>query len=373
MALKFLHAADIHLGRPFSGLSRSSPVLGKLFRDAGYAVWNRIVKTAVDRKVDFVTLGGDIFDGGNPTIRSRVLFREGVEQLRAAGIPVFMVLGNHDPLISFPASLRELPGLHVFGADPQSLPVDCAEFTAGVMVYGASFSKAVVTENLARRFCRDKGMDLAVGILHTNVAGEWGHQNYAPCTSEDLKNAGMDVWCLGHVHSPVVLNEHPLIFYPGTAQAAHFNETGRRGFCIVTVDSGPQVEYLHLAPVRWEKMDLDVTHAASADDVLCLVEDMCSGFASEQDHLQAVVVRIVLVGKNSISDMQAITLDDDFRDVLAERLSMLSVPVFCESVCDSTQSKIDLNALTSEEGFLAEYVKLCRKAIEDPKLKHEIL
>ncbi len=60
--LKFIHAADIHLGRPFSGLRRSSPELGNLFLQAGYDAWDRIVTTAIDRGVDFLTLGGDVFD-----------------------------------------------------------------------------------------------------------------------------------------------------------------------------------------------------------------------------------------------------------------------------------------------------------------------
>ena len=116
--IKFIHASDIHLGRQFSGLQQSSPLLADLFRRAGYSSWEKLVRTAVERKVDFLVLAGDVFDSQHITVRARVTFIEGAQQLHEAGIPLFMALGNHDPLSSFPDSLRTLPGLRLFGPDP---------------------------------------------------------------------------------------------------------------------------------------------------------------------------------------------------------------------------------------------------------------
>ena len=52
----------------------------------------------------------------NPTVHARVAFKNGVERLYDARIPVYLAVGNHDPLKSFPESLRTLPGLHLFGS-----------------------------------------------------------------------------------------------------------------------------------------------------------------------------------------------------------------------------------------------------------------
>ena len=248
--LKFIHAADIHLGRPFSGLRRSSPELGNLFLQAGYDAWDRIVTTAIDRSVDFLTLGGDVFDAPNPTVRARVAFKKGVERLHDARIPIYLAVGNHDPLKSFPESLRTLPGLHLFGPNPEGMRFAGQEQTDGVMIFGAGFEKAVITDNLVRKFRRDPGVDLAIGVVHTNVAGTSGHENYSPCTLDDLKAAGMDIWCLGHVHSSEVLSQDPLILYPGTSQGAHINESGLRGCHLIVAQAGSAAvaEFIPLAP-----------------------------------------------------------------------------------------------------------------------------
>lgn len=374
MALRFLHAADIHLGRPFSGLTRSSPALGKLFRESGYIAWDRMVEAAVDRRVDFVTLAGDIFDRSDPTVRSRVIFREGLARLHDAGIPVYMTLGNHDPLTGFPQALKTLPSLHVFGADPEGVEVEPVENTSGIVVFGASFPNAAVAENLVLKFRRDPGIDLAIGVVHANVQGDWGHKNYAPCTADDLKTSGMDVWCLGHVHSAVVLSEDPLIFYPGTVQGAHIHESGPRGCSIVTVcRDGAQLETVHLAPVRWETIDLDVRDITDAEHLIYLAEDACSRFSAGHGVLEAVVVRFNLTGRSSVHGLWSAGDYSDFLDALEERLASLPVPVFPESVRDFTQVPVNLEALMSEDGFLSDYLKLCHESAMNSAVRSELL
>ncbi len=246
--IKFIHAADMHLGRQFSGLCQSSPELANLFRRAGYASWNNLICTAIERKVDFVTLAGDVFDSQHATVRARVEFINGIQRLHDSGVSVYMGLGNHDPLRSFPDSLRSLPGLRLFGSGPESI-----ETTQGIVIVGASFEKSVVTENLARRFTRDNGSDITIAVLHANVKGYSDHKDYAPCSLNDLLSSGIDIWCLGHVHSARILSTDPLIFYPGTGQGAHAGETGLKGCYLVSVGPGKNAatDFIPTAPVRW--------------------------------------------------------------------------------------------------------------------------
>ncbi len=373
--LKFIHAADIHLGRPFSGLRRSSPELGNLFLQAGYDAWDRIVTTAIDRRADFLTLAGDVFDAPNPTVRARVAFKNGVERLYDAGIPVYLAVGNHDPLQSFPESLRSLPGLHLFGPNPEGALLAGKEQTDGVMIFGAGFQKAVVTDNLVRNFRRDPGIELAIGVVHTNVAGTSGHENYSPCTLDDLKAARMDVWCLGHVHSCLVLSKDPLILYPGTSQGAHINESGCRGCHLIVVETGsPAIEeFVSLAPVCWIRVDLDVTECQSAEDLVDAAETLCSDTAFEADGVRALVVRLNLTGQGGPQGLRAIARDPEFFDVLCERLARLSLPVFPESVRDLTRSTTSLNSEKDEEGFLGDFLQLCRRSAEEPAMRDHLL
>lgn len=373
--LKFVHAADIHLGRPFAGLRRSSPELGNLFLQAGYDAWDRIVTTAIDRNVDFLTLAGDVFDAPNPTVRARVAFKNGVERLYDARIPVYMAVGNHDPLKSFPESLRSLPGLRLFGPIPEGTRLAGEEHTDGVMIFGAGFEKAVVTENLVRKFRRDPGVELAVGVVHTNVAGTSGHENCAPCTLDDLKATAMDIWCLGHVHSTEILLQDPLILYPGTSQGAHINESGPRGCHLISAQAGSAAtaEFIPLAPVCWLRMDLDVTQCQSVEDVIDSAVALCSNTSIEVDGVMAVVARLNLMGQGGPQGLKGIVRDPEFYEVLCERLATLSLPVFPESVRDSTRSFTSSNSLKEEEGFLGDFLGLCRRSVEETAMRDHLM
>jgi len=56
--MKILHTADVHLGRPFSGLGSR----GKQLRAAQLGTLRRIVDIAASEKVDCVVIAGDLFD-----------------------------------------------------------------------------------------------------------------------------------------------------------------------------------------------------------------------------------------------------------------------------------------------------------------------
>jgi hypothetical protein len=359
--LKFIHAADIHLGRPFSGLQKSNPDLAGMFLAASYQAWDRLVAAAIDLKVDFVTLGGDTFDASCPTIRARVAFRDGVEQLYSAGIPTFMALGNHDPLAGFPGTLHELPGLHVFKEEAEGTPVNGAEFAEGAVLFGASFPKSEVNENLVHRFQRDSGIEIAIGLIHANVAGIGGHKNYAPCSLNDLVASGMDAWCLGHIHSGAILDSDPLIVYSGAAQGSQFKESGAKGCYFITISSRGEsgARFVPLGPVVWETVGINASDIVNADDFLSVAEGACSQVTGIDPGLKGAVVRINLQGNPAAGFSQMI--NSEAVELLSERLAGLPVPIFLDGVYDLTDDYIDLVQLSSEEGFLGEFLRVCGK------------
>ncbi len=363
--LKFLHAADIHLGRPFSGLRRSHSSLGRILCDAGYTAWQRIVEIAIDRGVSFVTIGGDTFDGPNPSIRARAAFRNGINALNDAGIPVYMVLGNHDSLRDFPDSSGAATGLHLFGPEPEVKEIPDHEGSWRAYIYGASFAQPAVKENLARCFQRDSYADIAIGLLHTNVAGMEGHDDYAPCHLDDLRAAGMDIWCLGHVHSPTILSEDPLVLYPGTSQAAHSKETGLRGCYLITVSGrgAAAAELIPVAPVVWERVVVDCGDASTDEEVLDAMEDACKDLEFCGDGLEAAVVSIEITGAGSVETAVSRERTEDLLEILSERMSGHPIPLFPVSISwpKDTAGCIPLS-LHEEEGFVGDFLRLCRKA-----------
>ena len=95
-----------------------------------------------------------------------------------------------------------------------------------------------------------------------------------PCSLDDLRATGMDVWCLGHVHAPTVLCRSPLIIYPGTPQGAHVNESGPHGCYLISVSDRGSMEspFYSTAPVLWVTTEVDVTRTESVEDVLDAIE-----------------------------------------------------------------------------------------------------
>ena len=205
---RFLHTGDLHLDSPFVGLTAEAPPeVARALRDSTLQAWERIVKLALDEQVDFAVVAGDAFEHANRTLLAQVRFRDGLERLATAGIPSFVVTGNHDPLSGWEPTVRWPEAVHRFGAEAvEGRPV----LRAGreiARVYGISYPVRDVTENLALRFRRDADTPYAVAVLHANVGGQPGHLPYSPCTLSDLRASGIEYWALGHVHKPGILSQ----------------------------------------------------------------------------------------------------------------------------------------------------------------------
>ena len=88
MRVKFLHAADIHLGYQQYGLEQRYDDFTEAFR------W--VVDTALEERVDFLVLAGDLFEKRALDPRTLLIAVNEFEKLKAAGIPVVAIEGNHE-------------------------------------------------------------------------------------------------------------------------------------------------------------------------------------------------------------------------------------------------------------------------------------
>jgi exonuclease SbcD len=63
MSFTFLHAADLHLGSPLIGLTLKDESLARRFASASRDAFSDLVTRAVELKVAFVVIAGDVYDG----------------------------------------------------------------------------------------------------------------------------------------------------------------------------------------------------------------------------------------------------------------------------------------------------------------------
>jgi len=111
--MRFYHTADIHFG--VENYGRIDPKTGihtRLldFRDS----LARVIDRAIQENIDFFLFSGDAYKTAHPTPTQQKLLVEQLLRLHASGIPVVIIVGNHD----HPLSFGKANALDVFGYLP---------------------------------------------------------------------------------------------------------------------------------------------------------------------------------------------------------------------------------------------------------------
>jgi len=99
--LTFLHAADIHLDSPLHNLDLYEGAPVEEFRQATRRAFENLINLAISEKVAFVLIAGDLYDGDWKDYNTGLYLVSQLTKLRNAGIPVFIVAGNHDAAITY--------------------------------------------------------------------------------------------------------------------------------------------------------------------------------------------------------------------------------------------------------------------------------
>ena len=263
MTLQFLHAADIHLDSPLIGLSGE---LAAEFRGATRQALVNLVDLAIDRGVAFVIIAGDLFDGDWKDYATGLAFARQAGRLHRAGIPTFLLYGNHDAESVVRKRLQLPDSVHIFSSR-KAETVDRPDL--GVALHGRSFARPETTEDLAAGYPAPRDGRFNIGVLHTALDGREGHAPYAPCSLQQLVHHGYDYWALGHVHRHEVLHSHPHVVFPGNLQGRHVRETGAKGACLVTIADGAvaNVAFTPLDAARWAIAVIDATGCARPTDI----------------------------------------------------------------------------------------------------------
>jgi DNA repair exonuclease SbcCD nuclease subunit len=229
---RFLHAADIHLDSPLTGLSRYEGLPAEEVRSATRAAFDNLIDYGCKELVDFIVIAGDVFDGDWRDMGTGLYFARAMGRLEQAGIPVFLLQGNHDAASVVTRSLPWPANVHRFGARaPQTFRLE----HLGVALHGWSFAHQTAPDNLALRYPAAEAGAFNIGVLHTSLSGRPGHARYAPCEIADLKARGYDYWALGHVHTFEQVCDDPAVVFPGNLQGRNIRETGPKGAVLVEV------------------------------------------------------------------------------------------------------------------------------------------
>ena len=370
MRIRFVHAADLHLDSPFTGLKAAAPAdVANALYHATFDAYENIINLCISEQVDALLVAGDVFDGTDRSLRAQLKFVEGLKKLDTQGIRSFVCHGNHDPLDGWQARLDYPPGCRRFGPEWEAVPV--FEDPDRALIHGISYRKRDVTENLALRLGNVDPGPFSIGLVHGNVGNNPEHGAYAPCSLDDLAQSGVHYWALGHVHTRQVLNERePTVVYPGNPQGRHPNETGARGVYLVEVDDGGNVglDFRPMDTVRWARLDSDIAALDTEQDLLDALHKGMQALLDGADG-QSVVVRVRLTGRGELNrKLRRPNMIEDLVEAINGEWAERSPFVWCERIEDASASPFDREARLKGSDFLAEVLRTADRSKTDPEL-----
>lgn len=237
--MKFLHLADLHLGKRYNELS--------LIDDQRF-ILNRITEIAVNLHVDAVFIAGDIYDKSVPSAEAVELFDSFLNALTEADIKVYAISGNHDSAerIAFGAKQMSCGGVFVSPVYSGSIaPYIYRDEYGEVYIYLLPFIKPATVRSFFADIEIDSYNDAVAAaiaqmnapedkrcvlVAHQFVTGSLGSGS-EEFTVGDVGNvdgeifSGFDYVALGHIHGAQNVGSER-VRYCGTPLKYSLSEAG---------------------------------------------------------------------------------------------------------------------------------------------------
>lgn len=270
MPLRLVHFADLHLGVETYG--RFDPATGLNTRLLDFTRrFDEVVEYAVDERVDLVLFAGDAYRSRDPSPTQQREFALRIRRLSEAGIPVFLLVGNHDlPAASGRANsldiyetlgvpnvtIGRVPKLHRIETRSGPIQIMALPWLRRSALFATQQYRAMSADEI-RRAIQERAADAveaAVSELDSSVPAVLaGHISVEGATygSERSVLVGEDIVlprsslarpefayiALGHIHKHQVLDGGAPLVYPGSLERVDFGEEhDPKGFMSVTID-----------------------------------------------------------------------------------------------------------------------------------------
>jgi DNA repair exonuclease SbcCD nuclease subunit len=336
--IKFLHAADLHLGLRITRFDQDTC---QRIGEARFTALQQLRAKAQELQVDFVVLAGDIFDD-HTVSRSEAARAFAILESSAGSCPVFIIPGNHDPLI--PGGVwdrdpwfREQPHLrlHVL-REPHPVAVPNLPVTIFPCPLRQRRSMNDPMAWIAGYPRRADDTAIRIGLAH-------GSLNVMPLPDDDhlirpdaAEHYGLDYLALGHWHKYLPYQSadgvirtaysgthEPMGFsgsngsvatgwvsYSSDKDAERFQDNGRGVALLVKIagpKAPPQIEPIEIGRLRWTTEQQDVT----GQSLGALIKSF-----SERPNPELTILRLTLTG---VLDPQGHTRLDELRQIVERR------------------------------------------------------
>lgn len=277
--IRFIHTADIHFGvENYGKVDLKTGIHSRLLDFV--AAFNTCIDHAIHEKVDFFLFAGDAYKTTAPSPTQQKLLFDCLLRLYKAGIPVVLIIGNHDNPLSFGKAhtlelFDQLPldGFHVVNK-PRIIHLTTAHGPVNIVGipwptrttlalnnlnyaqtptrFAANVSDAVSTiiKDLAQKL--DPNIPAILAAHLTVSTGVLSGSERRAIYGEDptflpsqLALQPFDYVALGHLHRHQNLNKGGIpVVYSGSIERIDFGERNEeKGICLVTIEKKGVTSY----------------------------------------------------------------------------------------------------------------------------------
>lgn len=322
--IRFIHTADVHYGMENYGRTDQATGIHSRLLDF-HKSFNLCIDYAIEHAVDFFLFSGDAYKTTTPSPTQQKLFLKSLFRLHEAGIPVVLIIGNHDNPLSFGKAhtldlFCELPlsGFHVVSKPAiiqlttKSGPVNIVGIpwptrnTISISSKYGAFNALEITEHISQAVARiieefalrlDKNIPAVLGAHLTVSSGIFSGSEKRAIYGTDpmllpsqLALEPFDYVGLGHLHRYQNLNEngYPAVVYSGSIDRVDFGERKEeKGFCDIIIESKGKTSHQFIQVPTRPFLQIEVELTGAKDQTEQILNQL------NRYDLQDAVIKIV--------------------------------------------------------------------------------
>ena len=390
--MRILHFSDLHIGMESYGRVDPSTGLSSRLGDFLTAL-DQVVGYATENDVDLVLFSGDAYKTRDPSPTYQREFAKRVRRLADAGLPVFLLVGNHD----LPNALGRAHSVEIF--DTLAVPhvfvarkvgtwrIETRHGLLQIVALPWIIRSNLLSKDDYKNLPLDKLNDVliekiaglveaevqqldrtvpAILCAHGTIEGATYGSERSIMLGQDIiipksviDSAAFSYVALGHIHKHQQVNEQPPAVYAGSLERIDFGEEhDEKGFVVVDVDIDDRSKATwRFVPVNVRRF-LTINVDAGYDDP---TDAALSAIAHQ--NVKDAVVKVIVQARTKVS-----LREDELRRALTDAYFIAALVCETERTARSRLGDLAVEQMTPIEALQA-YLSLTAKDMPPERMQ----